>query len=162
DGTQIAARIFHALLHAGPPRKVIGDLELFDTREIDYVEAIMLGPDSAGFDVILERLRHARNQKLISGATELGPHVGLFPFGRTVVLGEHAYALGLEAFQLGADDLVRAAADNAIAGLHSDVVVGSQFSLGKAAPEQRGSVTQVARTGRAEPDEDYQAAHGRR
>jgi hypothetical protein len=121
---------------------MISDFEFLDAGQVDHLEPVLFGTDAAGFDIIVERLGHAGDQKFIARPAELRAHVGLFPLRRAGVLGEHAHALRLKALQLRADQLIREAAHGAIAGFDGDVVIRREFALGQPAPEQRRSVTQ--------------------
>jgi hypothetical protein len=80
DGAQIAAGIFDFVFHPGPAWEMISDFEFLDAGQVDHLEPVLFGTDAAGFHVVVERLGHAGDQKLVAGPAELRTHVGLFPF----------------------------------------------------------------------------------
>ena len=96
---------------------MIGDANLLDGRQIDDAQVVMLGVDCAGFDVILDVLGQAAEQKFIGGCAGRGPHFHRLPLGSALVLGEQADLGGIEAHELRCHQLIGLAAHGAVAGL---------------------------------------------
>src|SRR5581483_5895401 len=84
---------------------MIGGLDAFDRRQVDDAQLVGLGADAAGFDVVIERFRHASDGKGVGGATFFGAHVGLLPLGSAGVFTVNANDRRGKADQVRADDL---------------------------------------------------------
>ena len=121
-GAQIAAGIFHRVLHAGPGGVMISDADLLDGRKIDHAQIVMLGFHRARFHVIFDVVGQAAEQKLVGGCAGRRQHVHLLPFRSAAVLSEQPHFGRIESEQLRGDQLVGLAAHGAIAGRNRDVV----------------------------------------
>ena len=159
-GAQIAAGILGHILHAGPRRVMIGDLNVLDGRQIDHVQLEGLRMNPAGFHVVFHGFRNARDHELVIGAAGLGAHFGLFPLRRAGILPKEPHGGRGEALEARMDGFVGAFAHGVVARRDRDVVKGRHAGLGQTAPKQRRAITQEARARHAKPDERSHGENG--
>ncbi len=156
---QVAARIFHCVLVAEPCGVVVRHPHFFHARHIHHIQLELLAAHAAGFHVIFQRFRDARDEELIGGAAGFGPHLRLLPRGGAVVFREEAHFRRGEAHQVGADHLVAALADGTIARFHLDGIIRFAHALRQSSPQQVGAVAHETRAAGGQP---HQHQHGDR
>ena len=159
---QVAARIFHRVLDPQPGREVIRHPDLLHARQIHHGQFEGIALHAAGFHVVFRRLRHARDQELVRRTPCLRPHLRLLPFGSARVLQEEPHFRSGETDQVRADGLVGTFAHRLVAGRHADRIERLGRALRQAGPEQRRAVTEEARAGRSQPEQNQRGDHGGR
>ena len=103
------------ILHPGPRGIVVGNAHVLHRRQIDHRELMRAGLHAAGFDVVLGAFRNSGDHELEPVAIRLGLHPGLFPLGCAAVARKQTHAGTLEAYELRADELIRASPHGSVA-----------------------------------------------
>ena len=155
DGAQVAAVLLGHLRHPCPFGIAVGHLHLLDRGQIDHPHLVVRGTKRAGRHVILNIFGKPGEDKLVIGRACLRLHRDRFPrLGRAVVARKQPHLLRFQADNVRGDQLIAVAADSDVSRGYVDVVKWNRFGAG---PEQRRSITQIARGRQDKPRQHGQA-----
>src|SRR5690606_24657637 len=82
-GPHVPAALFLAIVEAGPGGIVVGDLETFDARQVDHVDAVFGALQATGSDVVAGAVAHGIDGERVT-AIGVALHGRGFPFATVV------------------------------------------------------------------------------